>query len=200
VRGAVESFRSVARSNESALHSAKDAFVLCLLEPPSTRSEKSLLARTRIAYAGGFRMRNATRHVHRLAAAVVGLPFLAPQWAARVLAAEDERSLQRLKTSFEQAPLRAAKQAAKARLLLFAMDEPGNKAGLTELDGERAHAVRVGLVDLDTGKLLLRLRRPVDPSWLSASVRAEYAKGIDSCALALDVREAVTGAVTMREN
>jgi hypothetical protein len=37
---------------------------------------------------------------------------------------------------------------------------------------------------------LLRLRRRVDPGWISPAVRAEYASGIDSCVLALDVHAA----------
>jgi hypothetical protein len=51
--------------------------------------------------------------------------------------------------------------------------------------------VRVGLVDLVADKLLLELRRYVDPAWISATARAEYAMGMDSCALAVDVHAAV---------
>jgi len=71
------------------------------------------------------------------------------------------------------------------------MDE-ADGTGPTEL-GERAHHVRVGLVDLDKEELLLRLRRHVDPSWITPNVRAEYASGIDAGSLAGDVRAAVTG-------
>jgi hypothetical protein len=49
-------------------------------------------------------------------------------------------------------------------------------------------------VDLRQRKVLLSLRRRVDPSWISVAARAEYASGIDSCALALDVHAAVAGA------
>ena len=66
--------------------------------------------------------------------------------------------------AFERAPIAGAKRAAKAPLLVFAMDEPGDGRGPTELDGERPHEVRVGVVDLAAAKLLLRLRRRVDPS------------------------------------
>jgi predicted RNA binding protein with dsRBD fold (UPF0201 family) len=76
---------------------------------------------------------------------------------------------------------------------LLALDEPGDQGGPTELDGERPHSVRVGLVDLSTKKVLLRMRRHVDPRWLSASARAELASGIDSCELALQVHKAVAG-------
>ena len=77
-------------------------------------------------------------------------------------------------------------------MLLFAIDEPGERTAVSELDGEKPHWVRVGLIDLTTGQLLLRLRRRVDPSGLSEVTRAEYARGVDDCSLALDVRQAVT--------
>jgi len=54
--------------------------------------------------------------------------------------------------------------------------------------------VRVELRELRTGKLLLRLRRHVDPGWISTNVRWEHANGINSCALGLDIREQVSGA------
>ncbi len=52
--------------------------------------------------------------------------------------------------------------------------------------------MRVGLVDLEKDKVLLKLRRHVDPSWLSDATRAEYARGADSCTLAMDVRSALS--------
>jgi hypothetical protein len=35
----------------------------------------------------------------------------------------------------------------------------------------------------------LRFRGDVDPNWLSDGARAQYASGIDSCALAFDLRQ-----------
>ena len=75
--------------------------------------------------------------------------------------------------------------------MLFAIDEPGEAGVAAELDGERPHQVRIGVVDLAADKVLLRLRRKVDPSWISSNARAEFASGIDSCGLALDVHAAV---------
>jgi hypothetical protein len=71
------------------------------------------------------------------------------------------------------------------------VDEPGDAKAAAELDGERPHAVRVIVTDLASDQLQLRFRHDVDPSWLSAGARAEYASGIDSCALALDLRAAL---------
>jgi hypothetical protein len=71
------------------------------------------------------------------------------------------------------------------------MDEPGDGAGPTELDGERAHAVRIGIVDLAAARPLLRLRKLVDPTWISLAKKSEFASGLDGCGLALDVHESV---------
>lgn len=186
-RGRLANVGSSVGFAESAAASFKDAFVLCLLAPPASRSEKALLAKARAAHAGDDRMSPAA-HVERLYDAIAGFPVLAPAWEARVAAAETRSELKKLQTIFRRSPLQAAKRAAKAQLLLFVLDEPGDRKGPTELDGERPHHVRVGLVEVATQKLLLRLRRHVDPGWISAAVRAEYASGIDSCSLALDVR------------
>jgi hypothetical protein len=193
VRGPLQSFTRLSGIRESASSSFGDAFVLCLLDPPAVRTEKQLLGRARSAYAGGERVERVAPHVARLYHALAGLPFLSPSWEERVKTAQKARELQLLRRDFERAPLKGAKAAASAELLLYAMDEPGDRSIPAELDGERPHHVRVGLVDLTQKKQLLALRRKVDPSWLSPGVRAEHAMGIDACSLALDVREEVTG-------
>jgi hypothetical protein len=96
-----------------------------------------------------------------------------------------------LRSAFDKAPLEAAIQAAKARLLVFVVDEPSPPGGPVELDGEKAHDVRVGVIDLTRDSPLLRLRKRVDPSWISAARRVDSANALDSCALALDVHESV---------
>jgi hypothetical protein len=193
VRGPLQSFTRLSGIRESASSSFGDAFVLCLLDPPSARTEKQLLGRARSALLGGTRVERAAPQVARLYHALAGLPYLSPTWEERVKSAQKARELALLRRDFERAPLEGAKAAAKAELLLYAMDEPGDRSVPAELDGERPHHVRVGLIDLSTKKPLLALRRKVDPSWLSPASRAEYATGIDACSLALDVREAVTG-------
>jgi hypothetical protein len=193
VRGPVQSFTRTSGLRDSASSSFVDAFVFCLFDPPSSRTEKLLLNRARSAHAGGERVTKAAPHVARLYHALAGLPFLSRTWEARVQSAQKARELEILRRDFERAPLANAKQAAKAELLLYAMDEAGDRSVPAELDGERPHYVRVGLFDLDSKKQLLALRRKVDPSWLSPTSRAEYATGIDACSLALDVREEVTG-------
>jgi hypothetical protein len=191
VRGPVAMFVDPPKIAETAATSAKDSLLLCLLEPPPSRVEKDMLPRVRIAYGRGTTMEEHTPNVRRLHDAEVGLPFLLPRWSERVLTAEDPNELLRLRRDFEKAPIEAAKQALRASLLVFAMDEPGDGAGPTELDGERAHAVRIGVVDIATKRPLLRVRKVVDPTWISLAKKSEYATGLDGCALALDVHEHV---------
>ncbi len=162
-----------------------------MIEPPAERTEKLLRSKARAGYTGGGPHMQSTSNVEPLYTALVGLPFLSPEWEARVVGASDRVELDKLRKNFDRAPLEAAKRAARATHLLLVADEPGDKAGPSELDGERPHDVRVGIVDLVGRKVLLRVRRRVDPSWVSPSTRAELANGIDSCALALDVHTAV---------
>jgi hypothetical protein len=115
-----------------------------------------------------------------------------PTWIERVRAADDSATLSALRKQFEAAPLEATVRAAKVTQLLTVVDEPGS--GPIELDGERRHGVRVVLSELGTGELRIRFRREVDPAWISANIRAEYAAGIDSCALATDLRNSAVKA------
>jgi hypothetical protein len=187
VRGPSSAFKTPALIEHAASTSMKDALLLCLVDPPESRSEKALLEKVRIAYAGGLPMEERTSNARRLDDEVVGLPILLPQWQERVRAADDGAALAKLRRELDRAPLDRAKQAIRARHLLVAMDEPSDGGGPTELDGERAHHVRVMLVDLMMSKTLLRFRKLVDPSWISLAKKSDYAVGLDSCGLAYDV-------------
>ena len=67
-----------------------------------------------------------------------------------------------------RAPVARAKQAARAEAPRRRRSTSRATAGgPTELDGERAHAVRIVLVDLASEKILLRTKKLVDPTWIS---------------------------------
>jgi hypothetical protein len=191
VRGPLAAFANAAAIAAAAVASGKDPFVACLAAPPASRAEKAVLAKVRVAYTGGAAYEQATANVRLLGEAEVGLPLLRPAWLGRVRAAEELGELDDLRRQLDKAPILRATNAAKSTILVALFDEPGEGAGVTELDGERPHDVRIGLVDLATSKLLLRLRKHVDPSWIAMATRAQYASGLDSCALAMDVRDAV---------
>jgi hypothetical protein len=188
VRGPIAAFGAPKTLAEAAAASRKDPLLVCLVEPPRTRDEKNVLDKVRAVYMGGAETR--TPNVRLLHEAIVGLPFLARSWETNVAAAKDARELVRLRADLEKAPIEGAKRAARAELLVYAMDEPGRGTGPSELDGERVHDVRVGLVELASGKVLLRVKRTVDPSWMSSTARVVYASGMDACLLATEVRTA----------
>jgi hypothetical protein len=169
---------------EAVAASGKDSFALCLHHPPKDRSEASLWRQVSVAYSSNERLEEQTKNVRMLTEAEAGLPFLSESFAQRVKAASEITELRRLRQTFERAPVSRAIDAAKAELLIFVVDEPGDSADSAELDGEKPHAVRVGIVELGSGRFLLRLRKQVDPSFISVRRRSEYARGLDSCRLA----------------
>lgn len=188
VRGPLGNYATGPAIAEAAATSAKDALALCLLDPPPSKSEKDVLPKVRVAYGTGAALEAQTANMRRLGEVQAGVPFFAPEYAKKVEASSDIVDLTKWKKEVDRAPLEAAKRAAKARLLLVAMDEPGD-GGPAELDGERRHHVRVALMDLTTEATLLDVRKLVDPSWISAARRNDMARGLDSCVLALDIRE-----------
>ncbi|MBS2016997.1 MAG: hypothetical protein JST00_29185 [Deltaproteobacteria bacterium] len=193
VRGPLGSFASGAQIADSAATSGKDSLVLCLFDPPSSRAEKDVLPKVRVAYGTGTALEAQTANVRRLGEARAGLPFLSPDYVAKAEASTDIVELTKMKKEVDRAPLDAARRAAKSQLLLAVMDEPGEGGGPAELDGERRHHVRVVLVDLTNGAALLDVRRLADPAWISEKHRADMARGLDSCVVAMDVRDAAFG-------
>ncbi|HYP87772.1 MAG TPA: hypothetical protein VEQ59_06455 [Polyangiaceae bacterium] len=191
LRGPLEGLAQAGRLSELSASSNKDAFLLCLLAPPETRTEKALRVKASAAYAQGPSMQQATAHVERVAPLLQALPLLGADWQRRIQSAETSASLQVQGQLLDAAPLGAGIRAAKARQLLLVLDEAGTLKSSAELDGEREHQVRVVLTDLTSGQARLRYRHPVDPAWLSDTARAQYASGIDSCALAFDLRQSI---------
>jgi hypothetical protein len=186
LRASMAALAGAADVNELAKvagESPKDAFVACLQSPPATRTEKALRASVRAAYAGTI----PTPHVHRLFPLLSVAPLWAPDWERSVRDASSQPRVDALTRSFRRADVDAALRAVRAEQVLLVIDEPGDQTVPAELDGERPHHVRVVLARLNDDRVRLRRRVAVDPSWLSATTRAEYAHAIDSCTLALDV-------------
>ncbi len=195
VRGPIEALANADGLVTSAEDSFRDAFVLCLVSPPDKRTEKSLLSRARMAFAGG---EISGAKVERFQSALLAAPVLEPAWIEKVNEAGSQKELGALRAALKKAQLETGKRAMKSELLLALQDEPKEGDRPSELDGANPHHVRVVLVEISTGKVLLRLRKFVDPSWISEGSRVEYATGINACELALDVRAAVLPADAVR--
>lgn len=172
--------------SEAASASVKDAVLLCLSDPPDSRSEKALLQKVRkVNFAA------VLPSVRRFYDAEAGLGLLQPGWEERVRAAGDLKAIHALDNELSRAPVEDGKLVAAAELLVVVIDEapeePSNDERRLE---ERAHAIRLGLVDLRGQSVLLRLRRSIDPGSYSASMRAAHAHAITGCLMAIEARAA----------
>ena len=200
VRGATPELRDPARLAEAAATSIKDAFLMCLVEPAASRSERDVMAKIRGVYFAGAKVDDDTVNIRRLAEAQQGLSIFNPTFEERARAADDIAILKVLSKELGSAPIAGARLATTAELLILVADEfqepvPAKKAlpGADPLGyraQEGAHDARVALIDLTSGKVLLRVRRRVDASGRSERATALYRVAIQGCDLALDVRSA----------
>lgn len=200
IRGATPELRDPGKLGEAAATSIKDAFLMCLIEPAASHAERDVLAKIRGVYFAGARVDDETANIRRLLDAQKGLAVFNRTFEADARAADDLAILKRLKRDLEAAPIEAARLASTAELLIVVADEiqepdAANKPALA-VDSmgyraqERAHDARVALIDLASGKVLLRVRRRLDASGRSERATALYRVAIQGCDLALDVRSA----------
>lgn len=189
VHGALDEL-VVARTTSVAESSTRDAFVLCLFDPPQSRDEAIVFEKVRQGVDRATIDRRAP-NVHSLGDVYDGLPVLRPTFGERVDAARSMPQLARLQAELDHAPLATTKDALRATLMLAVIDERGDGAGYGALGGDVAHDVRVALVDLVTDRLLVSMRRRVDPSWISQGRRVRSGASLDQCRLAMDVIDGI---------
>ncbi len=185
VRGPVDGF-GPAKVGKTEAESFKDALLYCLVEPPSAKTEKVLLARVKTAYAKG-EMEKKTPGIQRLGDAALGLRFVASDWIKHVADATTIETIGAYRGDFDLVSFERMRGALRAEVMIAVMDEAGTTLGPTEMDGERPHPLRLVVWDLAANAPLLRRRATVDPSGFSASARSEYASALDGCGFAYDV-------------
>ena len=189
VRGELDGFAGAERLTSTLAESHKDAVLLCLKEPPRSRTEAGLIESVFLAYGGGPPLEARTPRALRLAELPRSLPLFEAAWADGVRSADSFQRIADLRRELDAFDVERVKRAANAELLLAVVDEPGDAKVPATLEGERPHVVRVALVDLAADKLWLFVKRSVDPSWISEKRRSTYARGLDGCAVAFDVHE-----------
>jgi hypothetical protein len=187
VRGPLDAFANHDAIEKASMASVKDGLLYCLIDPPKSRTETVLAAKVRVVYTDVASLEKHTENVERLADAYLGQRVLDEAFENRVLAARDVHEVAVLASQLDRVPIDHAKRALKANVLIAVMDEPGDPKSPAELDGERAHDVRVIVVDQQKRAVVVRKRKHVDPSAWSQTSRADYATGLDSCAVAFDV-------------
>lgn len=185
IRLATGDARSPSDSAEKSLESSKDALLDCFLNPPESRDEKSLLARVRKVYGGSNHERSS---VFPASSVFLSLVFLGPTFETQVSSATSKRSLEKLGASFSEAHLTRLTPSLKARYLVAALDEPKPLGTPSELDGAARHFVRLVVSDLRAARILFRIRKEVNPTWISEGARFRYALGLDGCRFGRDAR------------
>ncbi|PKN47338.1 MAG: hypothetical protein CVU63_06530 [Deltaproteobacteria bacterium HGW-Deltaproteobacteria-20] len=177
----------LARSDQipmAANASMKDSLLLCLLDPPSSTTEDEVLAKVR-----GANFTLLAPNIRRLHEAEAGLGVLRPSWEDRVGAAPDRKALASLQRDFTRAPIEDGKLAASAEVLVVAIDEPpeGEVRGAA---ADHPHAVRLGIVDLRSDTVLVRLRRPTNPSAVGAEARTAFGRAVAGCQTGVQLQDA----------
>ncbi|WP_437323325.1 hypothetical protein [Sorangium sp. So ce381] len=183
VRAPRAELRDARGIDDAARGSDKDAFLLCLLKPPPSPSERDLLTKVRGVYFGGTKVDEETANVRRLAEARLGLAVLGPVFEGSVRAARDVAALRRHRNELDRSPIELAKKAAGAELLIIVADSPVESA-------TSASSARVSLVDLAAKKVVLRVGRRVDQQGLSPT-GVLHREQIEGCGLAFAVRRSV---------
>jgi len=187
LRGPLPDYTDAKNVAPASEQSAKDTFLACLFSPPTARTEDIVLAHL---HAVGETMEQRTSNVVLLRDAELGAKFISPAWITRIEQATSLQELALLQHDQAHAPIDAAVKASRARQLLVVLDEVAAGGGFAELEGDRPHTARVAVVELPTERVLLRLRKEVDPTWISSGRKRKYSLSLDGCVLAMDVREA----------
>lgn len=177
VRAPAAELRDARGVDDAARGSIKDAFLVCLMYPPASTSERDLLAKVRGVYFAGAKVDDETANVRRLAELRIGLAVLAPTFETTVRTAQDRNVLKRMRKDLQKAPIDLAKKAAAAELMLVVADTPAG--------------ARVTLFDLAAKKPLLRVLRKNEELALS-SLGSAHREELEACSLAVAVRRAVT--------
>lgn len=189
VRGDQLKLENPDRLLEAAASSVKDSVLLCLADPPESRTEKVVLQKIR-----GANFAAALPSVRRFYDAEAGLLLLEPPWEAKLRAARELKAVNALRGEWMRAPLEDGRQAAVAESLIVVVDEapevePNADPGDKRRADERGHWIRVGIVDLRSQAVLLRLRKAEDPSAYAPATRAAHARAITGCLIAMDVHD-----------
>jgi hypothetical protein len=184
IRGPLRGFRSISERRSTWEEGGPDAFIRCLILPPSDIEEKTLLRHLGEiyqprAFAGRFVNLDAAFR----AQAVVRSSFASDLQSAAYL-----REVQTLSRKLRGERLHEGVSFASVDTLGYLLDEPKAAGTPSDFDGEATHFVRLGIVDLRSGVTLLRFRRQVSPEWISEKSRLMYSRQLDSCRLAFEVR------------
>lgn len=180
VRGPLLGFRRQADRRNTWKDGGPGPFIRCFLMPPSDIKESNLLRHLGKVYEPrAFRDRFVN-----LDDAFQGQAFVTSDFEARLKSARHMRELSSLGAALDTADLKAARAFEPVTTFVYVLDEPKSQGVPSDFDGEAEHFMRVEIVDLEKSEVLYRVRRRVDPDWISEKSRLSYSRQLDSCRLA----------------
>lgn len=197
---------STPRSVHTAtIASRKDSFLACLLQPPADLSHAAI-HQAAIKYRWRVDLESVAVHVRDADILDAGLRVASRSWIEEVQAAVEPTSLRMLdheRAGRTPGMLRRAVALADARFVAVVIDElpTGSavaSAGLAEvLKGSRLdevtrvpHMVRAAVVDVPSGRVVIRVRTEVDASDIHVPNAMADAEELHGCQAALAVRAA----------
>lgn len=187
VRGPLDGFRALAERRSTWEDAGPDAFIRCLIHPPSGVEEKTLLRHLGKIYEP----RAFAERFVNLDAAFAAQAFVDSEFLADLEATSFLREVKTMERKLRGERLSEAWGFASVATLGYLLDEPKAPGVASDFDGEAVHFVRLGVIDLKSGVTLLRMRRKVSPEWISEKSRLMYSRELDSCRLAFEVRQEI---------
>lgn len=185
VRGPLRGFRRASERRSTWGTEGPDGFIRCVIQPPPDAKESTLLRHLGEIYRPqAFRDRFVN-----LDPAFAALDFIDSPFRERLRTASLMRDLKSLGVRLDEAKLGPPARFGRVRVFVYVFDEPKVVGTASDFDGEAEHYMRVGIIDLDNGEHLLRVRRLVSPEWISEKSRLMYSRQLDSCRLAHELRE-----------
>lgn len=208
LRARVEDAMKPETLRDAVRESVRDSFASCLLRPTST----TIAALAQGLDAGPPAM--ADDQPWNLRQGYTSTHVLEDAWANEVKAAKDELTVRVFEIQYDKAQKEeipvAINIVKRAQFFLLVLDEDvpaaaelarvaNDGGGITEAEIQQVpHPARVYLIDLETNKEMVRLRRTVDPDLGAGQhtvrdpeVRASLRRQINNCALAQSVLGAI---------
>lgn len=185
IRGPQRGFRTDAERREQAEQAGPDALPRCLMIPPPNDEETTLLRHLGRVY----QPKVLSGRFVSLTRAYRAVDFLHSSFKKRLDGADTARSLPYLEAELRAAELPLAVGLREASYFFYVLDEPKVPGTVADFDGEAEHHIRMGLVALDGGATIFRLRRLVNPEWISEKSRLAYSRELNSCRLAWQIRK-----------
>lgn len=189
VRGPLLGFRRKTDRRNTWKDGGPGAFIRCYLMPPSDFKESHLLRHLGKVYQPSAFI---DRFVN-LDDAFEGHSFVESDFETRLRTSRHMRELSSLEAALDTAHLEAKRAFGPVTRFVYVLDEPKSQGVPSDFDGEAEHFMRVEVFDLEKNQPLYRVRRRVDPDWISEKSRLSYSRQLDSCRLAFELRAELDG-------